>query len=259
MSRVEEILEQAVAAAAALRQLDQKEIDAIVRAVYLRALDQRVLLAKMAVEETGLGVWEHKVIKNVIATQLVYEDIRHQRTVGVISEDPVNGIIEVAQPVGPVLAFVPVTNPSSTTLFKILIALKTRNPIIISPPQAARHTTAAAAEHCYEAAQIAGAPPHCIQWLERPTEAVLEDLMKDRRMALILATGTSRLVRRAQQSGRPVLGVGPGNVPVYIGASADIPFAVHNILASKLFDNGSVCASEQAVVVKQEVADEVAA
>jgi acetaldehyde dehydrogenase/alcohol dehydrogenase len=259
MSRVEEILEQAVAAAAALRQLDQKETDAIVRAVYLRALDQRVLLAKMAVEETGLGVWEHKVIKNVIATQLVYEDIRHQRTVGVISEDPVNGIIEVAQPVGPVLAFVPVTNPSSTTLFKILIALKTRNPIIISPPQAARHTTAAAAEHCYEAAQAAGAPPHCIQWLERPTEAVLEDLMKDRRMALILATGTSRLVRRAQQSGRPVLGVGPGNVPVYIGASADIPFAVHNILASKLFDNGSVCASEQAVVVKQEVAGEVAA
>jgi acetaldehyde dehydrogenase/alcohol dehydrogenase len=259
MSRAQEILEQAVAAAAAFRQLDQEATDAVVRAVYLRALDQRVALAKMAFEETGLGVWEHKVIKNVIATQLVYEDIRHRRTVGVVAEDPANGIVEVAQPVGPVLAFVPVTNPSSTTLFKILIAMKTRNPIIISPPQAARHTTAAAAEHCYEAAVAAGAPPHCIQWLERPSEAVLNELMQDRRVALILATGTSRLVRRAQQSGRPVLGVGPGNVPVYIGSTADIPFAVRSILASKLFDNGSVCASEQAVVVKEETADEIMA
>jgi acetaldehyde dehydrogenase/alcohol dehydrogenase len=259
MSRAQLLLEQAVAAAAAFREFDQRATDRIVRAVYLRALSERVNLARMAAEETGLGIWEHKVQKNVIATQLVYEDIKNQRTVGVIDENPCDGIIEVAQPVGPVLAFVPVTNPSSTTLFKILIAMKTRNPIIISPPQAARHTATAAAEACYEAALEAGAPEHCIQWLDRPSEKTLDVLMASPQLALILATGTTRLVSKAVQSGRPVLGVGPGNVPVYIGTSADIPFTVHNILASKLFDNGSVCASEQAVVVKEDVAAEVVA
>ena len=158
MSRAQTLLENAVAAAAAFRQLDQEATDRIVRAVYLRALGERVSLARQAAEETGLGIWQDKVLKNVIATQLVYEDIRHQRTVGIISSDPCSGIVEVAQPVGPVLAYVPVTNPSATTIFKILIAMKTRNPIIISPPQAARRTTIAAAEHCYEAALAAGAP-----------------------------------------------------------------------------------------------------
>jgi len=257
MSKADTLLTNAVQAAASFRQLDQTATDRIVRAVYLRALSERVSLAKQAAEETGLGVWQDKVIKNVIATQLVYEDIRNQRTVGVISGDSRNGMVEIARPVGPILAYVPVTNPSSTTLFKILIAMKTRNPIIVSPPQAARRTTMAAARHCLEAAVEAGAPEHAIQWLEKPTPAVIEELMKDRRLALILATGTTRLVRKAQQTGRPVLGVGPGNVPAYIGATADVPFAVHNILTSKLLDNGSICASEQAIVVKQQVADEV--
>jgi acetaldehyde dehydrogenase/alcohol dehydrogenase len=254
MAKAQTLLENATAAAAAFRQLDQEATDRIVRAVYLRALDERIVLARMAAEETALGDWRDKVLKNVIATQLVYEDIKDQRTVGVIASDPCGGLVEVAQPIGPVLGFVPVTNPSATTIFKILIALKTRNPLIISPPQAARRTCVAAAECCYEAALAAGAPEHAIQWLVKPSPRILDELMADRRLALILATGTTRLVQKALQTGRPVLGVGPGNVPAYIGASADIRFAVESILESKLLDNGTVCASEQAVVVKEKVA-----
>lgn len=257
MPRADTLLASAVAAAAAFRQLDQAATDRIVEAVYLRALDARVSLARMAVEETGLGVLEDKVIKNLIATQLVYEDIRHERTVGVIASDPCAGLQEVAQPVGPVLAYVPVTNPSSTTIFKILIALKTRNPLIISPPQAARRTCVAAAELCAEAAHAAGAPEHAVQWLAKPTPRTLDTLMADPRLALILATGTSRLVQKTLQTGRPVLGVGPGNVPVYIGATADVHFAVHGVMTSKLLDNGTVCASEQAVVVKESMREAV--
>jgi acetaldehyde dehydrogenase/alcohol dehydrogenase len=255
MPRATTLLDHAAAAAAEFRQLDQQQTDAIVRAVYLRALDARVELARMAAEETGLGVWQDKVTKNSIATQLVYDDIKNQRTVGVISDQDCDGIVEVAQPVGPVLAFVPVTNPSSTTIFKILIALKTRNPVIISPPPAARRTCVAAAELCAEAARAAGAPEHAIQWLEKPTPRAVDAVMNEPRLAMILATGTSRLVQKALMTGRPVLGVGPGNVPVYIGATADVHFAVHSVLDSKLLDNGTVCASEQALVLKTSVAE----
>jgi acetaldehyde dehydrogenase/alcohol dehydrogenase len=258
MSRAEEIIRRAREAAAAFRRLDQKQTDAIVRAVYLAALDQRVPLARMAFEETGLGVWQDKVIKNVIATQLVYEDIKNQRTVGVISEDPRNGIVEVAQSLGPILGFIPVTNPTSTTIFKALIATKTRNPLIVSPPSGGRHCTCAAADICYQAARAAGAPEDCIQCLEKASPETINEVMADRHLALILATGTNSVVRKAFTSGTPTIGVGPGNVPVYIGRTADIPFAVRSIIASKTFDNGTVCASEQAVVVKREVAEEVA-
>ena len=257
MPKAQILLDNAVHAATAFGRLDQAATDRIVRAVYLRALDERVALARMAAEETGLGNWRDKVIKNVIATQLVYEDIKGQRTVGVISENNRSGLIEVARPIGPVLGYVPVTNPSATTIFKILIALKTRNPLIISPPQAARRTCVAAATACLEAALAAGAPAHCIQWLARPTPKTLARLMADHRLALILATGTTSLVQKALQTGRPVLGVGPGNVPVYVGATADAAFAVRNILESKLLDNGTVCASEQAVVVKASAAQRV--
>ncbi|MEZ4389201.1 MAG: aldehyde dehydrogenase family protein [Candidatus Krumholzibacteriia bacterium] len=259
VSRADQVLDQAQVAAREFRELDQAATDRIVHAVYLRALDARVELAKMAVDETGLGVWQDKVIKNLIATQLVYEDIRRQRTVGVISDESCGGIVEVARPMGPVLAFVPVTNPSSTTIFKILIALKTRNPLIVSPPRAARRTCTAAAALCAEAAVAAGAPEHAIQWLAKPTPRAVDELMRDPRLAVILATGTSNLVQKALQTGRPVLGVGPGNVPVYIGGSADVHFAVHGIMESKLLDNGTVCASEQAVVVKGSMLDPVLA
>jgi len=251
MERTQEIMRQARAAALAFRTFDQEATDRIVRAVYLAALDARLQLARMAHEETGIGVVEHKVLKNVIAAQLVYEDIKAQRTVGVIAEEERSGIVEVAQSRGPILCFIPVTNPTATMIFKALICLKTRNPIIVSPQQGARRSIAAAAELCYRAARAAGAPEHCIQWLTRPNPALVDELLQHPALALIIATGTDSLVRKAATSGCPTLGVGPGNVPVYIGSTADIPFAVRSILMSKTFDNGTVCASEQAVVVKE--------
>jgi len=257
MPEAEETIAKALQAADAFRNLGQADTDAVVRGVYLAALGERVRLAKLAHEETGIGVWQHKVIKNVIAAQLVYEDIKGQKTVGLISEDLRSGIAEVAQPLGPILGLVPVTNPTSTTIFKCLISLKTRNALIICPHQAARRSIAAAAQVCYQAALKAGAPDHCIQWLDKASPETVAELMSNPRLALILATGTDSLVRKANTSGTPVIGVGPGNVPVYIGVTADIPFAVKNIISSKTFDNGSVCASEQAVVVRWEVADRV--
>lgn len=258
-SSAQQIVGRAVAAAAAFRRLDQAQTDRVVRAVYLAALEARVRLAKLAHEETGMGIWQHKVIKNVIAAQLVYDDIKGQRTVGVINVDARNGVTEIAQPLGPILGFVPVTNPTATTIFKCLIAMKTRNPLIVSPPHAARGCVVAAAQLCYEAAIDAGAPEHCIQWLGKPADTLIEGLLGQRRLALVLATGTHKLVRKAATSGVPTIGVGPGNVPVYIGATANIPYAIRSILESKTFDHGTVCASEQALVVKDEVAPPVIA
>lgn len=259
MATTDEIIERARTAAAEFIKLDQKQTDAIVRAVYLAAMDNRVRLAKMAAEETGLGIWQNKVIKNVIGSQLVYEHIRHQKTVGVISEDPLSGIIEIARPIGPILALVPVINPTSTAFFKMLITMKTRNPVIISPTAAAKNCVAEACRIGYEAALGAGAPEHSIQWLPKPNLPKTKELMSHHRLALILATGTGELVKASYSSGTPTIGVGAGNVPVYIGQTADIPFAVRSILSSKTFDNGSICASEQAVVVKRTVSEAVIA
>jgi acetaldehyde dehydrogenase/alcohol dehydrogenase len=257
MSKAEDIVTKACQAADAFRSLGQKNTDSIVRAVYLAALAERVRLAKMAHEETGIGLWQHKVIKNFIATQLVYDDIKNLKTVGIVSEDPRSGVAEIAQPLGPILGLIPVTNPTSTTVFKALISIKTRNALIVCPHQAARRSIAAAAEVCYQAALRAGAPDDCIQWLDKAGPETTAEMMSNPQLALILATGTDSLVRKAHTSGTPVIGVGPGNVPVYIGVSADIPFAVQSIINSKTFDNGSVCASEQAVVVRWEVADRI--
>ena len=163
MSSTDEIIQRARKAAAAFRKLDQKQTDRIVRAVYLAAMDNRVRLAKMAVEETELGILEHKVVKNVIASQLVYEHVRDKKTTGIISEDPLTGIIEMAQPIGPVLALVPVINPTSTSIFKCLITMKTRNPVIISPAFAAKNCVAETCRICYQAALDAGAPKPCVR------------------------------------------------------------------------------------------------
>lgn len=259
MVSTEQIIEQAQQAALKFRRMNQQQTDRIVRAVYLAAMNHRIELAKMAAEETQLGVWEHKVIKNVIASQLVYEHIKDQKTVGVIYSDSCSGIIELAQPIGPILGLIPVINPTSTAIFKILIAIKTRNPIILSSTPMSKNCVAETSRICYEAARQAGAPEHCIQWLPKPNLMKTKELMSHKGLALILATGTSELVKAAYSSGTPTIGVGAGNVPVYIGASADIPFAVSNILLSKTFDNGPVCASEQAIVVKKEIADAVIA
>ena len=259
MANTDEIIQRAKEAAAAFRELDQPETDHIVRAVYLAAMDNRIRLAVMAAEETGMGFAPHKVIKNVIASQLVYEHIKNHKTVGVISEDSFSGIIEMAHPLGPVLALIPAINPTSTTIFKILIMMKTRNPVIISGNAIAKNCVAETARVCYQSALKAGAPEHCIQWLAKPNPKTTKELMSHRGLALILATGAGELVKASYSSGTPTIGVGSGNVPVYIGATADIPFAVQNILMSKTFDNGSICASEQAVVVKKEIAERVTA
>ncbi len=254
---IEEVIQKAVAAAEAFRRLDQAVTDRITRAVFEAGFNNRHHLAKLAWKETKLGKWEDKVLKNVIATRFVYNDIKDVRTVGVVAEDKEQGIVEVAEPVGPIFAVTPVTNPTSTVLFKILISMKSRNPIIIKPHGAARKCSVEAARIMYEAALAAGAPENCVQWIGVATRDEVLALMAHRKISLVLATGSVELVRAAQRSGNPAIGIGPGNVPVYIGRSADIPFAVEQIIISKTFDNGTVCASEQAIVVHRDNADEV--
>ncbi|MFC2102338.1 aldehyde dehydrogenase family protein [Bacteroidota bacterium] len=255
--RIEEILEKATFAAAIFNQYDQAHTDRIVKAVYKAGLNNRVRLAKMAAEETQMGNWQDKVKKNVVATQYVYENLKHQKTVGIISEDAHTGIVEIAQPIGPILAVIPVTNPTSTILFKILIALKSRNPIIISPHRRASKCSIETARICLEAAMAADAPEDCIQWSTHKSREETQFLMQHPKLALILATGGTGLVHEAYSSGTPALGVGAGNVPVYIEKSADIPFAVEQLIRSKTFDNGTICASEQALVVEKEIAGKV--
>jgi acetaldehyde dehydrogenase/alcohol dehydrogenase len=256
---INEVMNIATMAAAEYSQLSQEQTDRIVKKVFEAAFNNRVKLAKMALEETGIGIWEHKVLKNVIASQLVYEDIKDLKTVGIISEDEVEGIIEIAQPMGPILAIIPVTNPTSTTIFKTLISLKTRNPIIICPSKKAVNCCSETARICYEAALEAGAPEGSIQWLTSVTREQTNELMTHKDLALILATGGSGLVKSAYSSGTPTIGVGAGNVPVFIEKSADIPFSIDQIFLSKTLDNGTICASEQAVVVEKSISEEVIA
>ncbi|MCP4550843.1 MAG: aldehyde dehydrogenase family protein [Bacteroidetes bacterium] len=253
----DEMLQKASIATAIFHELNQKETDKIVESVYKAGFNNRVKLAKHAHEETGLGVWQHKVIKNVIATQFVYDNIKNEKTVGVISEDKQSDIVEIAQPLGPIFAIIPVTNPTSTVFNKILISLKTRNPVIISAHRNAVKCCKETVKICYEAALAAGAPDDCIQIIEEHSRELTHAIMTHQQLALILATGGTGLVHAAYSSGNPAIGVGPGNVPVYIDESADIPFAVENIILSKTFDNGTICASEQSVVVENSNSEKV--
>ena len=255
--KADEILQKAQLAAAEFHQYNQQQTDQIVEAVFKAGFNNRIKLAKMAHEETGMGLWEHKVIKNVLATQLVYESIKHEKTVGVISYDPRTGISEIAQPLGPILAVIPVTNPTSTVMFKILICLKSRNPIIISSHRGAVRSCIETVKICYEAALGAGAPEDCIQIIESGSRDFTQIMMAHPKLALILATGGTGLVKAAYSSGNPAIGVGPGNVPVFIDESADIPFAVSSIISSKTFDNGTICASEQALVMVNTIEQKV--
>jgi acetaldehyde dehydrogenase/alcohol dehydrogenase len=254
---VEQTMEKARHAAAVFNQYSQEQVDRIVRAVYEAGFNHRIKLAKLAYEETGIGRWQDKVIKNAVATQLVYNDIKDCKTVGIISDDPVTGIVEIAQPMGPILAIIPVTNPTSTVMFKTLICLKARNPIVISPAGKAKGCCIETARILYEAALAADAPEDCIQWCDSVSREQTQAFMGHRDVALILATGGSGLVKTAYSSGTPTIGVGAGNVPIFIHTSADIPFAVGQILMSKTFDNGTICASEQAIVVERSIADAV--
>lgn len=254
---IENIVSNATKAAEAFRRCNQEQTDQITEAVFKVGFDNRHDLAKLAYKETKLGKWEDKVIKNVIATKFVYNDIKEVKTVGVINEDRERGIIEIAEPVGPIFAVTPITNPTSTVLFKILIAVKTRNPIIIRPHGSAKKCSVEACRIAYETALKSGAPEHCIQWIKISTKEEVLTLMSHKKICLNLITGSVELVRAAYKSGNPTIGVGPGNVPVYISKTADITFAIDQILISKTFDNGTVCASEQAIVVERDIADKV--
>lgn len=254
---VNEIVLNAKVTAAEFHQYTQEQVDRIVKACAEAGFDNRVQLAKMANEETGIGKWQDKVLKNVLATHLLYQDIKDEKTVGVINVDRVTGITEIAHPMGPIFAVIPVTNPTSTVFFKILICLKSRNPIIISPARKACNSSITAAKIMYEAALNAGAPEHCIQWIDSPSREATKAFMTHPDIALILATGGPSLVKSAYSSGTPALGVGAGNVPVFIDKSADADFAASQIIASKTFDYGTVCASEQAVVFEKSIKNQV--
>ena len=233
----------------------QEQVDAIFFAAAMAANKQRIPLAKMAVEETGMGVVEDKVIKNHYASEYIYNAYRHTKTCGVIEEDKAFGIKKIAEPVGVIGAVIPTTNPTSTAIFKTLIALKTRNGIIISPHPRAKKSTIEAARIVLEAAVKAGAPEGIIGWIDIPSLEMTNTLMKE--ADIILATGGPGMVKAAYSSGKPAVGVGAGNTPAIIDESADILLAVNSIIHSKTFDNGMICASEQSVIVLDKVYDKV--
>ncbi|MDR3319865.1 MAG: bifunctional acetaldehyde-CoA/alcohol dehydrogenase [Desulfovibrio sp.] len=235
----------------------QEQVDAIFHRAATAATAKRIVLAKMAVEETGMGVLEDKVIKNHFASEFIYNKYKDAKTCGIIVDDPVDGYREIAAPVGIVAGVVPTTNPTSTSIFKALLCLKTRNGIIFLPHPRAKSSTAATAAVIHEAAVAAGAPEGIVACLKEPTVEITQALMGHRRVSLILATGGPGMVRAAYSSGTPAIGVGAGNTPVVIDATADVKMAVNSILLSKTFDNGLICASEQTVVAEAAVADAV--
>lgn len=234
--------------------LNQEQIDAIVKAMTLAGLDKHMELAKMAVEETGRGVYEDKITKNMFATEYVYHSIKNEKTVGIIAENDLEDYEIIAEPVGVVCGVTPVTNPTSTTMFKALISVKSRNPIIFGFHPGAQKCSAAAAKIVLDAAVAAGAPENCIQWIEYPSIEATNALMNHPGVATVLATGGSGMVKAAYSTGKPALGVGPGNVPCYIHKSADLEQAVNDLILSKTFDNGMICASEQAAIVDKAIA-----
>jgi len=229
----------------------QEQVDRIFLAAATAANKARIPLAKMAVEETGMGVVEDKVIKNHYAAEYIYNAYKHTKTCGVIEEDKAYGIMKIAEPVGVIAAVIPTTNPTSTAIFKTLLCLKTRNGIIISPHPRAKNSTIAAARIVLEAAVAAGAPEGIIDWIDVPSLDLTTTVMRE--SDLILATGGPGMVKSAYSSGKPALGVGPGNTPAIIDDSADIRLAVNSIIHSKTFDNGMICASEQSVIAVDSV------
>ncbi|ODN43972.1 bifunctional acetaldehyde-CoA/alcohol dehydrogenase [Piscirickettsia litoralis] len=235
----------------------QQQVDKIFRAAALAVNSSRISLAQEAVNETQMGVIEDKVIKNHFACEYIYHKYKDEKTCGVLSQDDESGIISVAEPVGLIAAVIPTTNPTSTAIFKALIALKTRNGIIFSPHPRAKHCTNRAASIILNAAVKAGAPKHIINWINEPSVSLSDQLMHHSDINLILATGGPGMVKAAYSSGKPAIGVGAGNTPVVIDEAADIKRAVASIVMSKSFDNGVVCASEQAVIVVDDVYDEV--
>lgn len=240
-----------------LSKKSQQEINDIVHQMSMAAVDQHMHLAKLAYDETGRGIYEDKAIKNLYASEYIWNSIKDNKTVGIIGEDKQKGLTYVAEPIGVICGVTPTTNPTSTTIFKAMIAIKTGNPIIFAFHPSAQQSSKYAAKVILEAATKAGAPKDCIQWIEIPSIEATKQLMNHKDIALVLATGGSGMVKSAYSTGKPALGVGPGNVPTYIEKTAHIKRAVNDIIGSKTFDNGMICASEQVMVVDKEVYSDV--
>ena len=253
---IDNLVARAKVASEEYMKLDQDTINNIVKQMAMAGLDNHMKLAKMAVEETGRGIYEDKITKNMFATEYIYHNIKYHKTVGVISENEEEGYEEIAEPIGIIAGVTPVTNPTSTTMFKSIISAKTRNVIIFGFHPSAQKCSTEAAKIVRDAAVAAGAPKDCILWIEEPSIEATSQLMNHPEVNLILATGGTGMVKAAYSSGKPALGVGPGNVPCYIEKSAKLRTSVNDLVMSKSFDNGMICASEQAVIVDKEITKE---
>ena len=256
---IDELATKGVEALDAMANFTQEQVDHIVHQAAIAALDKHMYLAKLAVDETGRGIYEDKAIKNMYASEYIWNSIKYDKTVGVIAEDKEQGLVSIAEPVGVICGVTPTTNPTSTTIFKALIALKTRNSIVFAFHPSAQKSSAEAARIVRDAAIEAGAPKDCIQWIEEPSIEATGLLMNHPKIATVLATGGPGMVKAAYSTGKPALGVGAGNVPAYIAADAKVKRAVNDIILSKSFDNGMICASEQAAIVDAAIYDEVKA
>ncbi len=254
-STIDALVAGATKALAAYATFTQADVDHIVKKASVAALNKHGELAMLAVEETGRGVFEDKAVKNIFACEHVTHSMAELKTVGIVARDDLKGIVEIAEPVGVICGVTPVTNPTSTAIFKSLIALKTRNPIIFAFHPSAQESSVAAAKVVRDAAIAAGAPEHCIQWVSEPSLAATAELMNHPGVAMILATGGNAMVKAAYSCGKPALGVGAGNVPAYIEKTAKLKRAVNDVVMSKSFDNGMVCASEQAAIIDDEIYD----
>lgn len=252
-----DLMKNAKAAQKALGEYDQKQIDDLVKAIADACIAQAEPLAKMAHKETGFGRWEDKVLKNLLGSKLVYDYIKDMKTIGILSEDHEKKIVEAAVPVGIVVALIPSTNPTSTTMYKTLISLKAGNAIVISPHPNALDCILETVKVIRDAARRSGAPDNIVQVVTTPTLQATQELMRHKDTGIILATGGEAMVRAAYSSGNPALGVGPGNGPAFIEKSADIPLAVKRIVDSKTFDNGTICASEQSVITQECIKEQV--
>lgn len=253
---IDNLVERAKVASKKYLELDQETVNNIIKKMSMAGLENHMKLAKMAVEETGRGIYEDKITKNMFATEYVYHSIKYDKTVGVINENEEEGYVEIAEPVGIIAGVTPVTNPTSTTMFKSLISAKTRNVIIFGFHPSAQKCSVETAKILRDAAVEAGAPEDCILWIEEPSITATNLLMNHPDVDLILATGGTGMVKAAYSCGKPALGVGPGNVPCYIDKTAKLKTSVNDLVLSKSFDNGMICASEQAAIVDREIHDE---
>ena len=252
---INDLVEKAKVASQEYLKLDQETVNNITKAMAMAGLENHMRLAKMAVEETKRGIYEDKITKNMFATEYIYHSIKYEKTVGIIDENIEEDYVEIAEPVGIIAGVTPVTNPTSTTMFKSIISAKTRNVIIFGFHPSAQKCSVEAAKILREAAVKAGAPENCILWIENPSITATRLLMNHPDVNLILATGGTGMVKSAYSCGKPALGVGPGNVPCYIDKTAKLETSVNDLVMSKAFDNGMICASEQAVIIEEEIHD----